>query len=65
MTYFNGNPYHGEITEVAHDDCLPEDQIDTVTMSNGDVHRQQKLPWHWSPIYGKPLPCKYCGEAVR
>jgi len=69
MTYFNGNPYRERITAVAHDECLPEDQIDTVTLTRFDgstyTHSQQKQPWHWAPIWGRPDPCEYCGRAVR
>jgi hypothetical protein len=65
MTYFNGNPYRDPITEWAHDDCLPADQLVTATMSNGDQHTHQIEPWHWSPVYGRPEPCKYCGKPVR
>lgn len=69
MTYYNGNAYRDTITEWAHDDCLPADQLKTVTLTRFDgttyTHTHQVAPWHWAPIWGKPQPCKYCGKPVR
>lgn len=81
MTYYNANVYVESPTEFAHDDCLPDDQFDTVMLDdfttgrNDPVtgyrvydrvpHRQQKSPWNWAPIYGVPHTCKYCGKPAE
>lgn len=68
MTYFNGNPYLSDrepVTEFAHDDCLPDDLFTVHVFANGDTLRQQVKPWRWAPAWGRPMPCKYCGENVR
>lgn len=70
MTYVNGNVYAGPtasalLDRFAHDDCLPADQLETVTMGNGDVHVSQRWPWHWHPLYGAPEPCYVCGQPVK
>ena len=81
MTYYNANVHVKSPTEFAHDDCLPDSEftitmIDDFTTGRTDPvtgyhvfdqvpHRHQNYPWHWSPVYGAPHPCKYCNEPVR
>lgn len=77
MTYYNGNPYAGPtptapLDKFAHDECLPDDQFDPIVINgktkdeNGEPYgRQQKSPWSWSPTWGAPEPCAYCGKPVR
>jgi len=65
MTYYTRFP---EPRKVAHDDCLPDEQFDTIELSGGHEHRHQKAPWCWAPIYTMEpdkFTCHYCGEAVR
>jgi hypothetical protein len=81
VTYYDANVYVATPDKFAHDECLPDDQFDTVMIDdfttgyNDPVtgyrkyqqvpHRHQKEPWNWSPIYGAPKPCAYCGKPVR
>lgn len=65
VTYYNANVYRDEPTQFAHDECLPDSEFKTTTLSNGDVHRQQRSPWNWAPVYGAPEPCSYCGRPVK
>jgi hypothetical protein len=70
MTYLNGDVYAGPtasapLDKYAHDDCLPADQLETVTMGNGDSHVAQRWPWHWHPSpTGFTNPCYVCGKPV-
>jgi hypothetical protein len=70
MTYYNGNPYVGPTPDApldrfAHDDCLPEDQFELLPINGVPTVRHQRWPWHWSPVWGAPEPCHYCGKPVR
>lgn len=70
MTYYNGNPYFpptptAPLDKFAHDDCLPESEFTVHTFSDDDTVRQQNSPWSWSPVWGAPEPCHYCGNPVR
>ena len=73
MTYYRGNVYTDPSTAgFAHDECLPDDEFDPIIINGqttdeyGEPHgRQQKSPWNWSPVYGAPEPCDYCGKPVR
>jgi hypothetical protein len=71
MTYYNGNPYASPtvaapLDKFAHDDCLPADQFEPVVINGAATgERQQRSPWHWSPVWGAPEPCYVCTRPVR
>lgn len=64
MTYFtqtlrkkwgeNGFEDTGVSLKVAHEDCMPEDQFETIGPEGHQI-RHQKQPWYWAPIYGGML----------
>jgi hypothetical protein len=70
MTYYNGNPYMPEsetnpLDRFAHDGCLPESEFELLPINGVPTVRMQRAPWSWSPVWGAPEPCAYCGRPVK
>ena len=60
MAYANGNPYRESITDVRHDGCVPRDHL----YAQVDGVERRVGPWHWTPRWGRLVPCGACDKPV-